>query len=394
MLSKVSRSLSSNILNSEASSLKAIVFINNSNICKRDFSIEQIGKRHEKPYDYKKKKYGFLGQIFDSTLNRLGDNSLIITVDGNFGSGKSEFAQKLAKDIDFIYAREPDLDAHLYTQPNGENTRNLVNDIVGDNQRYRLDSLEEWHLNPTFKRTIALQHNFYNIRWMQMRTALLHLMSTGQGVVLERSVFSDAVIGQSLYDNNFLSDEAFRFYLRDLIPNTIAELWRPHVMIYLDKSPEDCFKSIKENGKPFEKESRVYNLEFLKSMDKNYKKNFLPGMRNELHVLTYDANDANTERTTEDLELLDFEDQNKFNDWRIRRETTINTYRRILSDYQNCLALLKAPNSYVDIPEYLQYGEDLAKLNTKLSENEKFHFNDNASVFTPGKKNISGRDWL
>jgi len=31
-------------------------------------------------------------------------------------------------------------------------------------------------------------------------------MSTGQGVVLERSVFSDAVIGQSLYDNNLLSD--------------------------------------------------------------------------------------------------------------------------------------------------------------------------------------------
>jgi hypothetical protein len=31
----------------------------------------------------------------------------------------------------------------------------------------------------------------------------------------------------------------------------------------------------------------------------------------------------------EDLELLDFEDQTKFNDWRIRKETTINTYRRM-----------------------------------------------------------------
>ena len=74
-------------------------------------------------------------------------------------------------------------------------------------------------------------------------------MFLGQGVVLERSVFSDAVIGQSLYENNFLSDEAFRLYLRDLVPNTIAELWRPHVMIYLDKSPEDCLKTIKEEGK-------------------------------------------------------------------------------------------------------------------------------------------------
>lgn len=392
MLSKVSRSLTSNILGSEASSLKAIVCFNTT--AKRDFSIDQIGKRHAKPYDYKNKKYGLLGQIFDSTLNRLGDNSLIITVDGNFGSGKSEFAQQLAKDIDFKYAREPDLNTHLYEQVNGENTRDIINEIVGDNQRFRIDSLEEWHKSPSFKSTIALQHNFYNIRWMQFRTALLHLMSTGQGVVLERSVFSDAVIGQSLYDNNFLSDEAFRFYLRDLVPNTIEELWRPHVMIYLDKSPEECLKNIKEKGKPFEKESKVYTLDFLRSMDKNYKKNFLPGMRNELHVLSYDAKDANSDRVTEDLELLDFEDQTKFNDWRIRRETTINTYRRILSDYQNCVALLKAPNSYVDVPEYLLYGEDLAKLGKKLGENEKYASVESASVFGPAMKNISARDWL
>lgn len=391
MLSKVSRSLTSNLLNSEASALKSIVCIN---ITKRDFSIDQIGKRNDKPYDYKTKKYGLWGQIFDSTLNRMGDNSLIITVDGNFGSGKTEFAQKLAKAIDFKYAREPDLNTHLYQQTNGENTRDIINEIVGENQRFRIDSIEEWHSNPSFKSTIALQHNFYNIRWMQMRTALLHLMSTGQGVVLERSVFSDQVISQSLYDNNFLSDEAFRFYLRDLVPNTIEELWRPHVMVYLEKSPEDCLKTIKEKGKPHEKDSKVYNLEFLKSMDKNYKKNFLPGMRNELHVLTYDAKDAEAERVMEDLELLDFEDQTKFNDWRIRRETTINTYRRILSDYQNCVALLKAPNTYVDVPEYLLYGEDLAKLGKILGETEKYAAVDNASVFGPPQKNISTRDWL
>jgi hypothetical protein len=29
----------------------------------------------------------------------------------------------------------------------------------------------------------------------------------GQGVVLERSVFSDSVIGQSLFENNLMSDQ-------------------------------------------------------------------------------------------------------------------------------------------------------------------------------------------
>ena len=37
--------------------------------------------------------------------------------------------------------------------------------------------------------------------------------------------------------------------MRDLIPLTLHELWRPHVSIYLDKSPEECLRSIKEKGK-------------------------------------------------------------------------------------------------------------------------------------------------
>jgi hypothetical protein len=160
---------------------KSIIFLNG--LIKRSFSIENIGKRYEKPFDYKNKQYGLFGQVFDSTLKKLGENSLIITVEGNFGSGKSEFAKKLAKEIDFVYAREPDFDFHLFKLANGENKRNIINEYVQENHRFHIDSLEEWHLDPTFKRTIGLQHNFYNIRWMQTRTALLHLLSTGKLII-------------------------------------------------------------------------------------------------------------------------------------------------------------------------------------------------------------------
>jgi hypothetical protein len=181
MLSKISRSVTSNVLNSknEISNIKAVILLKNFQISKRNFSINEIGKRFEKPYDYKNKKYGLIGQIFDSTLKKLGENSLIITVEGNFGAGKSEFAKKLAKDIDFVYAREPDLDAHLFSLPNGENIKDIINQYVGDNKLYHIDTLEDWHKEPTFKSTISLQHQMYNIKWMQTRTALLHLMSTG-----------------------------------------------------------------------------------------------------------------------------------------------------------------------------------------------------------------------
>ncbi len=181
MLSKLSRGVSSITKNiSNLNETKTIILLNGFLVNnKRNFSIENIGKRYEKPYDYKNKKYGLMGQIFDSTLQKLGENSLIITVEGNFGSGKSEFAKKLAKEIDFVYAREPDFESHLFQLPNGENKRNIINEIVGDNRRFHIDSLEEWHLNPTFRGTIGVQHSFYNIRWMQTRTALLHLLSTG-----------------------------------------------------------------------------------------------------------------------------------------------------------------------------------------------------------------------
>lgn len=360
----------------------------------REFSINEIGKRYEKPWDYKKKDYGLWGQATDSTLRRLGENSLLITVEGNFGAGKSEFAKKLAEKIDFVYAREPDLDFHLYSLQNGENIRKIVNEYVGENERFHLDSLEDWHLNPNFKKTISLQHAFYNIRWMQTRTALLHLLSTGQGVVLERSCFSDSVIGQALYDNHLLSDQAYRFYARDLIPNTLVEIWRPHLMIYLDKSPEECFKTIKEKGKPYEKESKVYTLDFLKSVDKNYKRIFLPEMKNHLHILSYQPKELDTETVVEDMETLDFEDQSKFFDWRIRKETTINTYRKILSNYEHCVSILQTPTSYTDVPEYLWYGEDFVKLVEHLENDPRYKDRYSSSLFGNFSKRDRRREWL
>lgn len=37
--------------------------------------------------------------------------------------------------------------------------------------------------------------------------------------------------------------------MRDLIPSTLLELWKPHLSIYLDKTPEECINAIKEKGK-------------------------------------------------------------------------------------------------------------------------------------------------
>ena len=93
MLSKISQSLksvSTKLNTTDASNLKSIILVSAFN---RKFSIDQIGKRYEHPYDYKNKTYGIIGQMFDSTLKKLGENSLIISVEGNYGAGKTEFAK-------------------------------------------------------------------------------------------------------------------------------------------------------------------------------------------------------------------------------------------------------------------------------------------------------------
>lgn len=42
------------------------------------------------------------------------------------------------------------------------------------------------------------------------------------------------------------------------------------------------------------------------------------------------------------------------------------------------MSMLLAPSSYVDVPEYLWYGEELARLSEKLEEvNKQFFFIEN-----------------
>lgn len=62
---------------------------------------------------------------------------------------------------------------------------------------------------------------------------LAHLLSTGQGVVMERSPYSDVVFLESLYRTKLISHEAYRGLL-DVRYNSLHELLMPHLIIYLD----------------------------------------------------------------------------------------------------------------------------------------------------------------
>lgn len=68
---------------------------------------------------------------------------------------------------------------------------------------------------------------------MQYVDAMAHVLSTGQGVVLDRSCFSDFVFVEAMEKSGFLSKGARSVYY-DVRKNTITELIKPHLVIYLD----------------------------------------------------------------------------------------------------------------------------------------------------------------
>lgn len=63
--------------------------------------------------------------------------------------------------------------------------------------------------------------------------ALAHLFSTGQGVIIERSPYSDIVFIEALYKCNLISKTSFKG-LVETRNNSLPEILKPHLVIYLD----------------------------------------------------------------------------------------------------------------------------------------------------------------
>lgn len=79
-----------------------------------------------------------------------------------------------------------------------------------------------------------LTHIFYSLhRFSDYIDALAHLFSTGQGVVIERSPFSDLVFVEALYKCNLISKTSFKGLI-ETRNNALPEILKPHLVIYLD----------------------------------------------------------------------------------------------------------------------------------------------------------------
>lgn len=170
----------------------------------------------------------------------------LIILEGNIGVGKTTLSQELAKKLLYRVVYEP-------------TAKNPYLALFYENPR---------------KYALKLQLWIYRQRYLTFVAAVQHILETGQGVILDRSVYSDRVFAVVNRNDGNISEEGYRFY-EELRLQSLRVLPIPHVTIYLDASPETCLHRIRARARDCESS---IPLEYLSSLDVQYKE-FLADMR-------------------------------------------------------------------------------------------------------------------
>ncbi|KAM6178164.1 NADH dehydrogenase [ubiquinone] 1 alpha subcomplex subunit 10, mitochondrial [Rhynchocyon petersi] len=264
-------------------------------------------------------QYGPLAFILgDKTTKKLTERSKVITVEGNICSGKGKLARDLAEKLGLKHFPEAGIHYSASTVADG---KPLDMEFSGN------CSLEKFYDDPKSNdgNSYRLQSWLYTNRLLQYADALEHLLSTGQGVVLERSIYSDFVFLEAMYKQGYIRKQCVDHY-NEVKKITLCEYLPPHVVIYIDVPVPEIQSRIQKKGDPHEvKVSPAY----LQDIEDAYKSTFLPEMSGKCEVLQYSAREAqDAEKVVEDLEYLTFEK----GPWLEQDDRTFHNLRMLVQD--------------------------------------------------------------
>ncbi|XP_024142883.1 NADH dehydrogenase [ubiquinone] 1 alpha subcomplex subunit 10, mitochondrial [Oryzias melastigma] len=271
----------------------------------------------------------------ERTTPRLKQYSKIISVDGNLASGKGALAQKLADKLGMLYMPEADT---FYLDKMSGDKEPLPVDYNG------MCSLEKFYTDPKAAdgNSYRLQLWMYSMRMLQYADAIEHLLSTGQGVILERSPFSDMVFLDAMFKQGYIRKECVQHY-NEIKGISICEFLPPHLVIYVDSPAEEVQKKLRQSGKPY---LQNVPLEYLKSIEESYKKSFLPEIKEKAELLTYDATEVqDVDKVVEDIEYLKFEK----GPWLEQDDVTYHHMRMLAEDKYRVATLMHIPKFLPEI---------------------------------------------
>ncbi|XP_034933991.1 NADH dehydrogenase [ubiquinone] 1 alpha subcomplex subunit 10, mitochondrial [Chelonus insularis] len=312
------------------------------------------------PFDYKNKAYKYWNVLTDPMFERFDDNSKIVVIDGLPATGKDKFAKKLAEELEMHYMPPPRF-SDLLVDEYGFDYRTLNSQLPVDAQFFDEKTFLE---NPTGRNSTAIQVNFFSLRYHQYLIALTHLLSTGEGVVIQRCPWSDMVFMHAMKDCGYVPQRGYDYY-KSCLEYGLHRILRPHLVIYLDIPASIVKERIKQRGLPHEVNSKALTIEYLSNIERYYKDNYLPTISNHAHTLVYDwTNEGDMIFIVDDIEQLQFEnyprENPKMGDWKFDTRDDQRAARGFYAnDRLELLNNLQVPR--FDVPEMLITGQDVEK---------------------------------
>ncbi|KAL7077633.1 hypothetical protein ACQ4LE_003134 [Meloidogyne hapla] len=246
-----------------------------------DKRLFKLPENYPEPWPYKEKPFPHRLVAFDPGYARRHQNSKLIIVEGNIGSGKSEFARQLADELGFYHMPSFSMNDILIDRY-GNDMRKFHHLFP---KRFRVPDEIMFYKDPASDQTAVMQNTIYQSRFDQYLNALAHILNTGQGVVLERSIYSDFVFVNAMREKDWISPEFFKYYhfMRKISLQHIA--FYPHLMIYLDVPISKSLEKIKQRGDPYE--IAAVDERYLMTIKESYK-DLIRELKRHSYILTYD----------------------------------------------------------------------------------------------------------
>lgn len=330
-----------------------------ANLCHKSKLPEKKVKHF--PYDkYPWNRWTFFLDPF--TTRKMTENSLVIQIEGNVCAGKEEFGKTLADELGMKYISMPDL-SDVYMNSMGFDFRAMNVQLP---ERLRICDWKMLHENPTRHSAIHLLHNMYVLRLRSYFRALAHLFNTGQGVVLNRSVFTECVIIETMHKLGWLPmghsrPDGTKFYdwknRYDTVRTmSLTDVLQPHLTIYLDVDPEECKKRSDDSPDPMIAKSKLHTLPFFEAIKEVYETNVLKRAEYYGHVVSYKKTGSiSSEETREiiyDVSKLDFSFdwlETQFRTWNTTKKLFNARNRYLYSSMSQMRHLMYVAQPYYDI---------------------------------------------
>ncbi|MCB9675928.1 MAG: deoxynucleoside kinase [Alphaproteobacteria bacterium] len=165
---------------------------------------------------------------------REGLDDLFIGIAGLIGAGKTTLAKALGEHLDLPVYYEPVAD------------QQYLADFYRDTARYSF-STQIYLLNRRFQ-----QHQ--EIIWR------------GGGGVQDRTIYEDAVFAKTLVDQDLMEERDYQTYLQ-LFKHMSNFMCRPHVIVYLDLSPQSSLERVRQRSRDVES---GITIEYLAALRREY----------------------------------------------------------------------------------------------------------------------------